>query len=42
MKTAQFFTKEILTDQELNLIKGGVYDGGPVDLNDEDIDMPDL
>ena len=42
MKTTNFFTTENLSYQELIEIKGGNYDGGPVDLNDEDIDMPDL
>lgn len=42
MKTAQNLYNEKLTCSELYLIKGGLNDGGPVDLNDEDIDMPDL
>ncbi len=43
MKTLSF-SNEILTAYELLLIKGGDSGpgDGPVDLNDEDIDLPDI
>lgn len=42
MKTLSTFTRNQLSAKELIIVKGGLNDGGPVDLNDEDIDMPDL
>ena len=43
MKTLSF-SNDILTAYELLLIKGGDCGpgDGPVDLNDEDIDLPDI
>lgn len=42
MKAFSTFSNNELSAKELMIVKGGQYDGGPVDLNDEDIDMPDL
>ncbi len=44
MKTSDLFKMDTLSKSELYFIKGGDSGpgDGPVDLNDEDIDLPDI